>query len=45
MNVMIQGFYKPESSVGGVAYKAYIKAFSVKAKECGLMPACFDKNT
>lgn len=45
MGSIIQGFYKPESSVAGLAYKAYIKAFSVKAKDCGLMPACFEKNT
>ena len=45
MRSMIDGFHKPESSVPYRLYKASIKAFSVKAKGSGLLPACFEKNT
>lgn len=45
MGSMVDGFHKPESLVPYLLYKASIKAFSVKAKRSGLLPACFDKNT
>jgi hypothetical protein len=41
---IVDGFHKPESVVACPAYKAYIKAFSVKAKMSGLRPACYEKN-
>jgi hypothetical protein len=36
---------EPKTKCRRIAYKAFIKAISVKAKISGLLPACLDKNS